>query len=664
MRIGINAVPLRMNGGGARYVFTELVERLLAIDDQNEYVIFAHPLALGVVHQLARVHRHLYPDLAGARVRIVEVGCEEELFDHRETFDLFFGPLNNLQPRIYDRPSVAILHDIQEQYFPEYFSEGDLRARNEIYPEICRSATTLVTISEFCKQTIIEKFGIEPDKIEVVYNAPQSGLLDRPADDVGRWSREPVRGPFFYYPANCYPHKNHGFLLDAIEKMRAADPHSPGVVFTGFELPGGFPLRAEIERRGLARVCRVHENLSVDELRYLYRHAIAMVMPTRFEGFGLPAVEALASGCPVVCSDLPPLREICGDCALYFPLDDQAALIDRLRTVQSDGMRREALIERGYEQSRHFTWNAAARRFLDIFAHAPARFRGYRNGTGHGSSSVHPRSDGRGQPRIGILVNGTLRPDAVGGAIRNILASGYRNVVVRVALPDGADTPELRQFLESTEVRYESVAQRGAADWQRLAKFSREEALDLVGEIVAGRNRLTPTGLHSLAWGWSRDGGRIVYLGETWQEPDGQPVRSVARLRQLGDGFWKLEGFVYPEMMYINPRALAEWPEGLAAARATDQDWRWELLKAARRADVLLQIRRTIAICDPTQVPLRERMRAAAGGIEVVYTREGRANAGSGWLRRLKPVLKPASFVLPQALRDKGVQIWRHLTKA
>ena len=93
-----------------------------------------------------------------------------------------FGPLNNLNPRLYDRPSVAILHDIQEQYFPEYFSRSDLLARQEIYPEICRSATTVVAISQFCKQTFVEKFGIDPDKVEVVPNAPQAELLSAAGD--------------------------------------------------------------------------------------------------------------------------------------------------------------------------------------------------------------------------------------------------------------------------------------------------------------------------------------------------------------------------------------------------------------------------------------------------------------------------------------------------
>lgn len=652
MRIGVNAVPLRVNGGGARYVFSELLERLFALDQQNEYIIFAHPYALGVVHQLARVHRHLHPEFCGRRVRVVEVDAEERVFDYRDEFDLYFGPLNNLQPRIYDRPSVAILHDIQEQFFPQYFKPDDLRARNEIYPEICRSATTLVTISEFCKSSIVQRFGIDPARIEVVYNAPQSGLIDRPADDPGRWMREPLRSPFFFYPANCYLHKNHDLLLRVAAAAR--DSGAPfHLVFTGFELPGGFALRDEIERRGLSGYCQVFESVSADELRYLYRHAMALVMPTQFEGFGLPAVEALACGCPVVCSDLPALREICGANALYFPVDSAAGLRTCLERIATDAPTRARLADQGPVVAARFSWDNAAKRMLEIFRATPQRFAGDHDVTSRAGCTL---------PRIGVLVNGTEQPAAVGEAVRSVLATGHRNLAIRVALPPGGAAQPVTDYLDGAQVRYSIVTESGPSDWTALSRFAREEGLDLVGELVAGRSRLLPTALQSLTWGWSQAAVKPLYLGEAWQEPGGGPVRSVARLRVLGDGNWKFEGFVYPELLFLAPLALARWELGLTIARANGPDWRWQLLKAARQAEQLFLLRRSLAVCDPARVALGDRLRAAAAGVEAVYAEDGRLRGG--WLQRLKPVLKPASLVLPAGLRRHGESLWRQLTRA
>src|ERR1700684_2640714 len=153
MRIGVNAFPLRADGGGSRYVFAGLLSALLKLDGTHHYLIFAHLEALRIVYQVLKAHGETLggtgPD---PRVKVIHIADEGQIYGHRYDFDLLFGPLNNLNPRLYDRPSVAILHDIQEQYFPEYFSKSDLVARQEVYPEICRSATTVVAISQFCKQ--------------------------------------------------------------------------------------------------------------------------------------------------------------------------------------------------------------------------------------------------------------------------------------------------------------------------------------------------------------------------------------------------------------------------------------------------------------------------------------------------------------------------------
>ncbi|MBK8913967.1 MAG: glycosyltransferase family 4 protein [Phycisphaerales bacterium] len=683
MRIGVNAVPLRTHGGGARYVFAELIDRLLAIDTQNRYVLFAHPLAMDVIRGL----RALRPGpAAGAsaeagphadsrspadsrttigsqngasRLRVIEVACEEEIFDHADAFDLYFGPLNNLQPRIYDRPSVAILHDIQEHFFPQYFSPGDLAARREIYPEICRSATTLVTISEFCRQTMIERFGLDPSRVEVVYNAPQSGLSAAHAEPsaIGAapaeaWARDPLPQRFFFYPANCYPHKNHALLLDVLEAMvRSAGSASvppPAVVFTGFEVEGGFPLREEIRRRGLDAHTRVYEDLAVDELRTLYRRAVALVMPTRFEGFGMPAVEALAMGCPIICSDLPPLREICGTAALYVPLDDATALAGAMQRLLGEPALRGDLTAGGLAQAPRFSWDVSARRFIEIFDAAAARFR------------PAPAADRTAAPRIGILVNGTLTPDAIEPAIRSILDNHDPGVVIQILLTKNQQPPRLPASFPA--LRVVTVAERGPAAWSLVERFAADERLDLVGELIAGRSRLTPTALHSLADAAGRDGESPILFGEAWQHEGAEPVRSVARLRELGDGRWLLHGFVHPEMLFIRPRQLAAWSEGAALLGRSAADWRIELVRLARSSSRLCLVRRTLAVCDISGISMAERAAAVAGGVEVVHLSDGRPVGG--WLRRLKPLLKPASRMLPGAWRVQGERWWRRLTRA
>ena len=240
------------------------------------------------------------------------------IYAYRDEFDLYFGPLNNLRPRIYDRPTVGLLLDIQEQYFPQYFTSSELIARREAYPELCRAATTVVTISHFCRRSFMEKFGIDGSKIEVIPAAPQHHLLGEDASADEAWQGPPPAAPYFFYPANFYAHKNHALLLDAIEKLTIGGQWSFHVVFVGAEPPAGYPLRREISRRNLGQRCHVLSNLSAGQMRFLYRNALAVVLPTMFEGFGMPAVEAMACGCPLICSDIDALREVAADHALYF----------------------------------------------------------------------------------------------------------------------------------------------------------------------------------------------------------------------------------------------------------------------------------------------------------------------------------------------------------
>ncbi|MGE0480891.1 MAG: glycosyltransferase [Phycisphaerae bacterium] len=653
MRIGVNAVPLRVGGGGARYVFTELMQRLLALDDENHYLIFVHPLGLPVVQQIARVHEHLSFDTSAARrVRLIETAREEEIYAHRDEFDLLFGPLNNLQPRLYDRPTVAILHDIQEQYFPEYFQPRDLAARREIYPEICRAATTLVTISHYCKQSIVEKFGIEPEKIEVVHSAPQAALVQRGPDDPGVWERAALPAQYLYYPAMRYPHKNHTLLLDALTELRRRGRRALGAVFTGHAWPaGGVDLEREIARRGLADACCVYDEVSVDELRYLYRHAAATVMPTRFEGFGLPAVEALLCGCPLVSSDLPAIRELVGDHALYFDPTRLDELVAALERVLDDESLRARLVEGASELFRRFNWDTAARQYLEIFRVALTRFCGFH--------PANPNGVGRLLPRIGVLISAPHGARGVQAALKSVWASGYQNVAVMVRL-GGEEDAELRAYLEGAGVALQRTRTGTLATWDDLSAFAETNGCHLVGELHAGVARLAPTALHSLAATHLRDGARPLYVGEVW-EMRGDDVHGVARLRLLPDGLWKLEGYLYPEMMYFQPRHVSAWGEAAAAIRAAGADWRWALLKAAHRTQRATVVRRTLALCETGAVGLAARVRAVHAGVESVYSANGEALKG-GWLSRLKPVLKPASRLLPAGVRAKGTRLWRHLT--
>ncbi len=238
-------------------------------------------------------------------------------------------------------PSTAMvvsLLDVQHRDLPDLFSRAERAYRRRFYDAAARRADVVVTISEFAKSRIVALLGIEPERIVV---APLG---------VNASEFEPNLGPrenLLLYPANGWPHKNHAALLEAFTLLRAQDP-ALRLVLTGGALDGLGAVPSGVEVRGL---------VGRGELRQLYRAASALVFPSLYEGFGLPPLEAMASGCPVAASRAGALPEICGDAAVLFDAHHPEAIAGG---VQEALARSDELRARGLARARTFTWAACS----------------------------------------------------------------------------------------------------------------------------------------------------------------------------------------------------------------------------------------------------------------------------------------------------------------
>jgi glycosyltransferase involved in cell wall biosynthesis len=192
----------------------------------------------------------------------------------------------------------------------------------------------VIAISEHARETLIERLSLDPARVRTIH----LGV------DLERFSpSEDEREAFLLYPANRWPHKNHGTLFRALELL---PEHRLVLTGSGGEAP------ARVEALG-----RVPQ----EELVSLYRRAAAVVFPSLYEGFGQPVLEALACGCPVACSDLPALREVAGDAAEYFdPLEPESIADATRRAIARGGAS-------GPERAARFTWDECARRHDDVY---------------------------------------------------------------------------------------------------------------------------------------------------------------------------------------------------------------------------------------------------------------------------------------------------------
>lgn len=260
---------------------------------------------------------------------------------------------------LYRRRQVVTLHDAAPFSVPEAYSLLYRSWYKFSATALGRRAHTVMTDSEFSKQELREQVGIVPSKIQVV-SLGHEHVFDHAADHSIITRNGLGDGPFLLAVGSRSPHKNFAALVHALERIGAVDFR---VVIAGGINPRVHAGSADNTLPGNVS----HIGFVTDaELRALYEQAAAYVHPAYYEGFGLPPLEAMALGCPVICSNAASLSEVCGEAAAYFDPRDVAALASIIVAVMSDDARRKQLSELGRARARDFRWKRSAQRILEL----------------------------------------------------------------------------------------------------------------------------------------------------------------------------------------------------------------------------------------------------------------------------------------------------------
>jgi glycosyltransferase involved in cell wall biosynthesis len=255
-----------------------------------------------------------------------------------EQLQAFHYPLTVMVPLVRQPPAATTVHDVLHTVYPRFFSRPELAYRRLVYGRLARSRGVVIVPSEHSKELLADRIGVPPERIRVIPHG-----VDRKRFSPGSGPRK----PFLFYPADFYPHKNHVRLLEAFALVRRERPELRLVLAgRGLEQPQPSP---GVEAR--ARV-------SIDELVELYRTAAALVFPSLHETFGLPPLEGMACGCPIACSNVGSLPEVCGEAARYF---DPGSPEEIARAIDDVLAHPTELSARGLERAAAFDWDRAAR---------------------------------------------------------------------------------------------------------------------------------------------------------------------------------------------------------------------------------------------------------------------------------------------------------------
>ena len=268
--------------------------------------------------------------------------------------DVLFSPLATAAFHEPSLPHVAIAYDFQELHLPRFFDERELRRRREFCEDL-RRADRVAAISHATRRDAITMGGISASHVTVI--PPVAGGIRRPLAEAELPSRlaafDLSPGGYAVYPSNFWPHKNHERLLSAAAVVVRGDPGFR-LVLCGALDEARARLEAAVSDRGLSGAVRVLSYRPDEDVTALLQGARFLAFPSLFEGFGIPVLEALHLGTPVTCSELPVLREVAGEAALYFDPNDDTSVADALEILWKSPETRARLARSGHARAERF----------------------------------------------------------------------------------------------------------------------------------------------------------------------------------------------------------------------------------------------------------------------------------------------------------------------
>lgn len=378
MKIGVDVRSVgHLKAGKGIYTFRimkELLKADLTAGTKNQYILYTDKItaefaSFGNAH-IKVVH---------SRPWIWHFKVMKD-FRTREKGDLFFAPTSYIIPALLPKKiaSVITVHDIVAFLHPQLHQGKAMIIEHLFFRMALKKARAVIVPSENTKRDLVRVFRYSDEKIHVTPLAADDVFFKKPDEDKAQiqaaQKKYDLPKKFILTVSGLEPRKNVGELIDAFEKIAPEHPE------TALVIVGGKGWKSDALQKRIAKVqadSKLHskkghgkilhfENVTFSELPALYKLATVFVYPSLYEGFGLPPLEAMASGCPVICSDAASLKEVVGKAALGFSPGDTNTLVHHLKLLLTDENKRTKLAQRGKKLASTFSWKKTAIKTLEI----------------------------------------------------------------------------------------------------------------------------------------------------------------------------------------------------------------------------------------------------------------------------------------------------------
>lgn len=278
----------------------------------------------------------------------------------KKDIDIFFSPAHYL-PRFCPVPSIVTIHDLSYLYYPEDFLMKDLYQLKNWTEYSLKQAKKIISVSKTTKKDIIKSYGLPEDKIEVVYNGGIRSHSEYPV-----WKDEETKKhPYILYVGTLQPRKNIATLINAFDRLKKVYPEFK-LTIAGKKGWLYDKIFDQVTDMGLEADVYFSDFVTDNQLVYLYKNAFCFVLPSFYEGFGIPVLEAMSYDCPVIASYSSSLPEVGSDACLYFDPNNPLDLVEKITMLKNDSKLREELIKKGKKRIKDFSWEKCGQETLEV----------------------------------------------------------------------------------------------------------------------------------------------------------------------------------------------------------------------------------------------------------------------------------------------------------
>ncbi len=366
MKVAIDARSLGTQHGGDETYMRNVIRSLAAIDPDGDYALYlARPLPDLIIPGAERMRRVVVPDKPFRRTPI-----SIPLMAAREHIDVIHAQYAG--PPFATARVVLTIHDISYERYPQWFTSTDLLYMRAFVPPTARRAAAVLTVSEYSKRDIVRRYCVPPERVFVTYLAadPVFQPLQRDVESLSTMRERYGTGDrYILCVGNLQPRKNLVTLINAYVRLRQADAMRHKLILVGRKGWLYDDIFAKARDSGYTDDLVFTDYVPDKDLVSLYNGADVFVYPSLFEGFGLPPVEAMACGTPVITSNTSALPEVVGDAAITVDPLNVEALATAIAQLLRDAELQKRLSLEGLQRAASFSWDNTARRILDVYRH-------------------------------------------------------------------------------------------------------------------------------------------------------------------------------------------------------------------------------------------------------------------------------------------------------